>query len=335
MSSDLHPAIVSFGKEHKKEYAAIRRAILRYGKIAVFRHIKPDFDAMGAQMGLVTWLKDNFPEKEIHFLGDNHVSFTPRLFPETENLPNEWFAKGDFLAIIVDVGDPERIADPRFGRAHYKVKIDHHPCKVEIAKRATICEKESASAAELVADFCLNFKGARMSQEAAHYFYIGIVGDSGRFLFSSTSVHTFAVAEELLKTGINLSKIYQSMYEKTIQSLKNQAYVLSHFSLTPHGVSYYLLPIEVQEELKITTEQGKENVNLFSNISGINAWCSITQDVDKKEPCWRISIRSKEKDISGVAAKWGGGGHKQASGAKIKDLSELDAFLKDLDDLFA
>ncbi|HBS02822.1 MAG TPA: bifunctional oligoribonuclease/PAP phosphatase NrnA, partial [Firmicutes bacterium] len=142
-------------------------------------------------------------------------------------------------------------------------------------------------------------------------------------------------AEELLKTGINLSKIYQSMYEKTIQSLKNQAYVLSHFSLTPHGVCYYLLPIEVQEELKITTEQGKENVNLFSNISGINAWCSITQDVDKKEPCWRISIRSKEKDISGVAAKWGGGGHKQASGAKIKDLSELDAFLKDLDDLFA
>ncbi len=334
MSSNLHPEILSFAKEHKKEYSAIRRAILRYNKIAVFRHIRPDFDAMGSQMGLVTWLKDNFPEKEVHFLGDNHVSFTPRLFPETESLSNDWFTNGDFLAIIVDVGDPERIADPRYKHAKYKVKIDHHPCKVEIAKRATVLDKESASAAELVADFCLNFKGTHVSEQAAKYFYIGIVGDSGRFLFSSTSLHTFAVAEELMKRGIDISSIYQSMYQKTVQSLKNQAYVLSHFDVTEHGVAYYLLPYEVQQQLKITTEQGKENVNLFSNIEGINAWCSITQDVDKKEPCWRISIRSKKLDISGVANKWGGGGHAQASGAKIKDLNELEPFLKDLDDLF-
>ena len=268
MSSNLHPALTSFAKEHKKQYGAILRAIKRYQKIVVFRHIRPDFDAMGSQMGLVTWLKDNFPEKEI-------------------------------------------------------------------APHATVCELESASAAELVADFCLNCKGYTLSKEAARYFYIGIVGDSGRFMFSTTSVHTFAVAEELLKTGIKISEIYLEMYEKTVQSLKNQAYVLSHFNVSPHGVAYYLLPIEVQEEMHITTEQGKEHVNLFSNIEGINVWCSITQDVDKKEPCWRISIRSKKEDISGVANRWGGGGHKQASGAKIKDLSELDAFIKDLDDLFA
>jgi hypothetical protein len=46
-------------------------------------------DAMGTQMGLYTFLKDNFPAKEIHFVGDNHVSFTPRLFPETERLNDE------------------------------------------------------------------------------------------------------------------------------------------------------------------------------------------------------------------------------------------------------
>ena len=62
MSSNLHPEVVAFGKEHKKQYAAIRRAILRYQKIAVFRHIRPDFDAMGSQMGLITWLKVYFRE---------------------------------------------------------------------------------------------------------------------------------------------------------------------------------------------------------------------------------------------------------------------------------
>jgi nanoRNase/pAp phosphatase (c-di-AMP/oligoRNAs hydrolase) len=48
----LDPVIVNYGKTHKKEYKAIYRAIERYDRIVVFRHIKPDFDAMGTQMGL-------------------------------------------------------------------------------------------------------------------------------------------------------------------------------------------------------------------------------------------------------------------------------------------
>lgn len=333
--SKLNPVVLEYGKAHRKTYSRIYNAIKRYDRIVVFRHIKPDFDAMGTQMGLVTFLKDNFPEKEIHFVGDDHVSFTPRLFPPTEKLGNDFFQNRDFLSIIVDVGDHERIADPRYKKAKYKIKIDHHPCKKEIAPKATLCDIELAAAAELCADLLLNWKGTTLSKEAARYLYIGLVGDSGRFMFGSTSIHTFAIAEELIKTGIDIREIYLSMYEKTISSLKSQAYVLSHFEVSPHGVSYYLLPTSVQKELGITTELGKENVNMFSNIEGINAWCSITEDPNPKDPCWRISIRSKKADISGVAFKWGGGGHAQASGAKIKDLGELEAFIKDLDDLFA
>lgn len=330
----MEQAILEYGLRFKEAYAAIRKLIRSHNKIVVYRHIRPDFDAQGSQMGLYTFLKDNFPEKEIHYVGDNHISFTPRLFPETEKLPDEFFKGGNFLAIICDVGDTERIADPRFQKARAKAKFDHHPCKSEIAPKASVLDIDSASAAEIVADFCLHWKGKKISQEAASYFYIGIVGDSGRFLYSSTNEHTFAVAQELLKTGINLPSIYQKMYEKTLHSLEVQAYVLTHFSVSPHGVSYYLLPCDVQEQLAITTELGKENVNMFSNIKEINCWCSITEDPSPKEPCWRISIRSKAKDISGIANKWGGGGHAQASGAKIKDLTELDAFIKDLDDLF-
>ena len=332
-ASKIDPILKDYATAHKKDYAAIYRAIERYEKIVVFRHLKPDYDAMGTQMGLVTFLKDNFPEKEIHYVGDNHVTFTPRLFPETENLPNEWFTQNKFLAIIVDVGDPERVADPRFSHATYKVKIDHHPCKKEIA-RATVCDLDMAAAAELCANICLNWKGKTMSKEAAYWFYVGIVGDSGRFLYSSTSPHTFAVAQALLSTGIELPPLYQRMYEKNIDSLRSLAYVLSNFIVSAHGVAYYTLPKEVQEELHITPEQGKEHVNTFSNIEGVNAWCSITEDPNPKDYCWRISIRSKKKDISGVAFKWEGGGHAQASGAKIHSLDELDAFIADLDALF-
>ena len=177
-------------------------------------------------------------------------------------------------------------------------------------------------------------KKRKVGVEAAKALYVAIVGDSGRFLYGATSPLTFAAASWLIGKGIDIRGIYRSMYEKKIEDLEFQKYVLDHYRITPKGVAYYLLPEEGLKELGLTSERGKEHVNMFSNIEGINAWCSITEDNDPKEPCWRISIRSKAKDISGVAQKWGGGGHPQASGAKFKDLSELDSFLSDLDALF-
>ena len=233
----LPTEIVKFSKDNKLAYQRIRKAIEQYDRIVIYRHIRPDFDAMGSQMGLYHFLKENFPKKEIHYVGDNHVSFTPRLFPETERLSEEWHKGGDFLAIVLDVGDKDRIADPRFENANCIVKFDHHPCKSDIAPGYSVLDTSAASAAEIVADFCLSWKGKKLSQEAARNFYIGIVGDSGRFLYSSTSVHTFQVSEELIKTGFPLNDTYQKMYEKKLHSLEIQAYILSNFHVSPHGVS--------------------------------------------------------------------------------------------------
>jgi len=320
-------------KKYKKEFTRVLAAIKRYDQIVVFRHIMPDYDALGTQFGLATWIKDNFPNKIVKVVGDNHSTFTPRLFPVMDTLSDEDLSK-PFLSIIVDVGNKSRIADPRFKKGKFKIRLDHHPM-VEDWGNISIIDTSMAAASELVASMLFAFKGNyHMSAEAASYFYIGLAGDSGRFQYSSTTAHTFEVAESLLKSGIQLSKIYQNMYVKKIDDLKVTAYVLGNFHVSPKGVAYYLLDLKTQEELNITTERGKENVNLFSNIEGINAWCSITEDANPKEPCWRISIRSKEKAINGVAAMFGGGGHAQASGAKINDLSELESFIGELDKLF-
>ncbi|MCR5184773.1 MAG: bifunctional oligoribonuclease/PAP phosphatase NrnA, partial [Bacilli bacterium] len=119
---------------------------------------------------------------------------------------------------------------------------------------------------------------------------------------------------------------------KKIDDLKVTAYILNHFEVSPKGVAYYVLDEKIQRELNITTERGKENVNLFSNIEGINAWCSITEDL--KDHCWRVSIRSKEKAINGVATMFEGGGHAQASGAKLNHISDLPRLIEELEKLF-
>ena len=327
----VDPIIKEYGKKFIKEYRRILSAIKRYDRIAIFRHIMPDFDALGTQLGLATWIKDNFPEKEVRVFGDNHVTFTPRLYPEMDNVPQDWF-KEPFLSIIVDTGNTSRIADPRWRKGKFKIKIDHHP-DVEHYGKISIVDTEAAAASEIVVNMLLNFKGNyHISKEAAFYFHSAIVGDSGSFKYSSVSRHTFAIAGELISTGISVSEVYQKMFVKQIDDLKVTAYVLNHFEISDKGVAYYVLDAKIQEELKITTERGKENVNLFANIDGINCWCSITED--PKDHCWRVSIRSKETAINEVATMFEGGGHAQASGAKLKSLDDLPRLIEELGKLF-
>lgn len=332
MKSKINPQIKEYGMKFLPKYRRIINAIKRYDRIAIFRHIMPDYDALGTQMGLATWIKDNFPNKEVVVLGDNHVTFTPRLFPVMDSKNEEWF-KEPFLGIVVDVYGKKRIADPRFKKAKYKVVLDHHP-QSEYWANVDVVETGAAAASEIVANMLFNFKDEyKISKEAASYLYIALVGDSGRFMYSSTTTHTFAVAEELISCGIEISKLYQQMYVKKVDDLKVTAYILNHFNVSPKGIAYYVLSEQIMKELNITTERGKENVNLFANIEGVNAWCSISED--PKDQCYRVSIRSKEKDISGVAIMFEGGGHAQASGAKLNNLeTDLPRLIEELGKLF-
>ncbi len=327
----INPVIKEYGNKFKKEYSRILSAIKRYDRIAIFRHIMPDFDALGTQMGLATWIKDNFPNKDVKVFGDNHVTFTPRLYPVMDEESLDWF-KEPFLAIILDCGNTSRIADPRWKKAKFKIKIDHHP-DVEHFGKISIVDTSAAAASEIVVNMLLNFKGNYvLSSQAAFYFHSAIVGDSGSFKYSSVSEHTFAIAGQLVKTGISVSDVYQQMFLKQIDDLKVTAYILNHFEISEKGVAYYVLDAELQKELKITTERGKENVNLFANIEGINAWCSVTED--PKDHCWRVSLRSRATPINGVAAMFEGGGHAQASGAKLNSLNDLPRLIAELDKLF-
>ena len=212
----MEEALKDYLRAHKKEFRALRDAVRKYDRICIFRHIKPDFDALGCQFGLYHFLRENFPGKEVHQVGDTHPTFVPRLFPAPEKIPNSWF-DSPFLAIVLDVGDKERIADPRFEKAEMVIKIDHHPFRKPDVSQRSLLDEKSASCGELVTAFLASFgRRRKVSEEAARALYIAIVGDSGRFLYGATSPLTFAAASWLIKKGIDIRPIYLSMYEKKI-----------------------------------------------------------------------------------------------------------------------
>lgn len=318
-------------KKYKSDFKKVLKKIKEYQRIVVFRHQRPDFDAMGTQMGLITWLKDSFPNKEIHFVGNDFAQFKDTLYPAMEKIDDSFF-ENKFLAIIVDTGNSARIDDERYKKSDFIIKFDHHP-NDEPYGNMNLVKNELSSCSELVSNFCLQFKKKYpMSVLAAKYFYSGIVGDTGRFLFPSSNSETLSLASELLSTGLVPSfGVYDLMYEKDIESLKLQRYVLDNMKVSSKGVAYYVLTSKDLKEIGIEPDRGKEYLSLLSNIKNIPIWFSITEYEEKKE--FRVSIRSKKIDISKVANKYHGGGHMNASGATIYSLDEIEALIKDLEEL--
>ena len=273
-----------------------------------------------------------FPGKKVYSVGKSFIDFVPQLFPENDDI--DVGELNNFLSIVCDTGNTARIDDDTYKMGTKIVKFDHHP-DVEQYADVSVVNDELASCAELVLDFITYFKNEYpLSLLASKYFYAGMVGDSGRFMFSSTSVHTFESAIVCLETGLNFHRdVYLPMYEKGFHDLEIQKYLLNNYKLSPNGVAYYVLNDAQLKALGIRVEQAKIHMSLFSNIKGIGIWVSVAEDIKENE--YRVSIRSKGVKINGIAAKYGGGGHDQASGAKLENIEQLDLLIKDLDDLLA
>lgn len=324
----MEEILTQYSKKFENEYSKVLELIKKYNKICVFRHIIPDFDALGSQLGLYYFLKENFKDKDIKFVGDNHNKFTPSLFEETDVVEDSWFEE-PFLAIICDVSKGDRISDQRFSKAKEIVVFDHHPYEKDY-ECISMVDTELASASELILNF-IYFTKLLFPQKSAYYLYTGIVGDSGRFLYSSTNMHTFSAATLCIEQGIDINKIYTLMYEQDENYLKVMKYILTHYKVSKKGVAYYVLTEKAMKKIGLDHRNAKAYVNTFANIKNIHIWCSIAEDVSSN--CFRISIRSKKITINGVANKYKGGGHAQASGCQISSLKQLKQFISDLDDL--
>jgi len=99
-------------------YEELLKQIKQFSTIVLYRHTNPDFDAYGSQFGLKNWILENFPEKKVYCMGI--VESNLYLQETVEDI-------SDFLAIVLDVSDKNRVDGDFLDKAKYIVKIDHHP----------------------------------------------------------------------------------------------------------------------------------------------------------------------------------------------------------------
>ena len=304
-------------------FETIKQLIEDYPKIIIHRHKNPDGDALGAQMGLKRILMENYPDKDILAVGD----MTPR-YAFMATLPldeTEDSAYNGALAILLDTSASALICDDRYTKADTVARIDHHIFCEKFADVEVVDTSFESCCGMITA--CAMECGWKVSAEAAKSLYTGMVTDSGRFSYDSTSSQTFRLASFLIDHSFQPTDIYRELYADDLKMKQLRAKFTLKIQTTPEGVAYIYTTIDEAKSYGVDTFTiSRGMVNVMSDIRGIHSWVNFTET----EEGILCEIRSNRYNINPIATKYGGGGHQKASGATLKSKEEAMAMLEDL-----
>lgn len=298
--------------------------ISKYETIIIHRHVRPDPDAYGSAFGLREILRATYPDKKVYTTGEHEETLSFLSVPD--KLTDDQFK--DALVIVTDTANTERVDDQRYKTGAFLLKIDHHPNDDAYGDLLWV-NTDASSASEMIYDLYEEGKKVAdwtMSDEAARLLFAGIVGDTGRFMFHSTSRKTFETAGDLISYNFDRTELFNGMYEVDRNLLNLQGYIYQKFVIDENGMAYVKLTLNTLKEFGVTSSETSLLVGSLGNVKGIRAWVIFIEESDQI----RVRLRSKGPIINELAKEFGGGGHPLASGASVYSWEEADQVIEKL-----
>ena len=301
--------------------------IKEYDRIIIFRHKRPDGDAVGSTKGLREILRLTYPEKEVLLLNADYSDYVAFLGDEDAPVADEYYATA--LGIVIDTATSDRISNPKYALCREVVRIDHHIDNNPYTEISWV-EEHKSSACEMIAEFYYAFRDElKISREAATYIYTGMVTDSGRFRFRSVSGDTMRYAGMLLDLGVDVDQIYAHLYMKDYKNLRFHGYMLSKIKMTENGVAYLYVDRKMQEKFGLSMEEASASVSFMDSIKDSLIWLAFIEGPGDEI---RVRLRSRFVTINEVAELWGGGGHDCAAGATLHNKRDMKKLLAQADE---
>ncbi len=305
-------------------FKKIYKKIEEFDTIVIARHVGVDPDALASQLALRDSIKLTFPNKKVMAIGTGsakffHIGRLDRL----EKVNNA-------LLIVVDTPDKRRVDSVDFSQFAYTIKIDHHPFVEEFCNIEYI-EDTASSACEIIMNLILN-TDLQCDSSIASTLYLGLTSDSNRFLFDSCTSNTFGLVSIFLdRYNFELSEVYRKLYMRPMNEVRLEGYIALNMNVTKNGLGYIQITDEVIKQFEVDSASAGNMVNNFNFINEMLVWATLTEDI--KNDQIRVSIRSRGPEINQIAEKFNGGGHKFASGVKLKNFDEAMLLMKELDNL--
>ena len=306
---------------------AILQKIKDYDKIFLFRHFRPDGDAVGSTKGMAEIIKLNFPEKKVYLQNADFSDYVAFLGEEDALLPDEEYS--DALAIVIDTGTAKRVSNQKFTLCKEIIKIDHHIPTDSYGDLEWV-EENRSSACEMIADFYDTFKDElKINKTAATCIYAGMVTDSGRFRYREVDGDTMRLAGLMLDQGVDTDVLYANLYLKDFSLIKFESYVQNKIKVTKNGVAYIFVSKQMKKKFNLSNEDASAAVSYLDAIRGSLIWIAFIENDD----AIRVRFRSRFVTVSELAEKYRGGGHACAAGGTVYSKREMKKAIAEADEL--
>ncbi|MBW1792030.1 MAG: bifunctional oligoribonuclease/PAP phosphatase NrnA [Deltaproteobacteria bacterium] len=301
-------------------------------RILIVAHAYPDSDAFGSQLALGNILSSM--GKEVVLYGEEPASHILDFLPGCEKLSTELPAIDAFDCIVaLDCGDAGRLGKNKEHLLQIQpvLVIDHHSGH-KVFGDVSWVEDFRSSTGEMVYELSLILE-ADLAYDTAYCLYAAIVSDTGSFKYSSTSARCLEIASNLVALGVKpveiAGKIFENFSKNRLSLLQNVLSTLQLYELDQ--VAVITVTCEQYKETGTIPEDTELFINYPRALNTVKVAVFIKETMEERVS---VSMRSKGKyDIAEVARKFGGGGHRNAAGFKVSDmtLSEvLHALLPDL-----
>ena len=290
-------------------------------KIILVPHQNPDGDALGSVGALAEYLL-NYLKKEVSIFCATTIPQNLTFIPHTHLIQNDeelFNSKNIDTILVVDSGDLQYAGIHKFVKNHSAtiINIDHHPTNKNYG-HINLLNSEASSTTEIIYDF-LKINRVSINPKIATALLTGIITDTGNFTNSATTFSALNISGKLLRCGANIGQINKhTLKNNSLSILKLWGILLNRLEYhTQKEMVYTYLTQEDYKKYKLDEKEVDGMANFMNIIGGVKV-ALFLKETEKGEIKGSFRTTHDDVDVSVLAKKFNGGGHKKAAGFTVE-----------------
>lgn len=300
-------------------FEEIAEACRAHDGFTVCGHVNPDGDCIGSVLGMTHLLESLGKRVQPIAALSEPLDASLATIPGAVRIVRAEDAEPTPVFITVDATADDRLGEAAAAlraQASFQMVIDHHEvrsCNADLVR----IEPDAASTTCLVWELA-QATGAPLTEELATCCYAGLMTDTGRFQYQNADARAFRDAAQMVACGIDVARISQAFFQnKTTAALRAEGLAVERMEFLDDGRAVLSwISKEDLDRLQARRDDCEGIINALRSLGGVGVAC-VLKEYDAG--LIRGSLRSKDgTDVAALAAGFGGGGHKAASGFTLE-----------------
>lgn len=304
----------------QSQFETLRKLIEASSTIWCVTHINPDGDALGSVLAIKTLIAEQYPQKTVTAVCKDPAPAMFSYLPQVQTLQTSWQPKPGELVIFTDCAVPKQSgwdADmpELFTKDYLTANVDHHGSNSSYAD-CNIVHSEVASACEIVFAFAKD-SNWKVTPDIATQLLTGLMTDTGGFLHGNTNKAAYKTGAELCTLGANRDLIVKQVFRTAkLSTLRLWGKVLEKITITPQGAAVSGV---TRRDFEATGAEYSELTGAIDYVNSVPGMRFSLVLAEKEKNLIKGSLRTlrTDVDVSKMAGKFDGGGHKAAAGFSI------------------